>query len=450
MKKILSIIFLSVLFYSCKKQLPSQTLVLSPYDDRVISFLKNALEESDFAKLDFSNRAISKEQPHWLLRYGLKGKTLSSDFILLSTDRVGNCSMGRFIHLDQDKNNLDSSNFSGNIQIETLGRELVLSSVITNGYILAMHPRMSEVNVPRVSADSMMAADIIPSYYYDYSFDELPEVLVVGSFPNGGGGSSSQANYYQLISFLGQNGTVPPGLGISYGVYSPAGGGPGFSGTGSGNITISFDNSVNQPGIDLPAYLNCFASIPDEGANCTVTIFTDLPVNDNPTLFFNWYSGATGHCFLQLTKTNGSQSIRQVIGFTPAKPLQVTSAGSSVPSKMVDNAGHKYNASLVMQISPAQLSQEIRQIQSLAGSMQYRIAYYNCVDFGLQVINTIRGVNPLIIPKYQIPGQPPGISNTPEGLYQLLTSMKESSSPDAKNIITDAMLYAGASHGPCN
>jgi hypothetical protein len=141
--------------------------------------------------------------------------------------------------------------------------------------------------------------------------------------------------------------------------------------------------------------------------------------------------------------------VTQIIGFTAAKPFQAIVSPAPVPGKMVDNAGHKYNSSLTMNISTGQLNSEILEIAYLSGIIQYSIENYNCVDFALQVVNAIRGTNPLSIPKYQIPGQP-GISNTPEGLYKLLSNMKAAGGPEAKNILTDAVLTAGISHGPCN
>ena len=141
----------------------------------------------------------------------------------------------------------------------------------------------------------------------------------------------------------------------------------------------------------------------------------------------------------------------QVIGFTAASPLQaLTAAPGPVASKIVDNSGHKWNACLVMHISPAALNTEISEIASLAPVMTYNITTYNCVDFALQVINAVRGTDPLKIPKYQIPGQPLSMSSTPEGFYLMLESMQEAGGPESRNIITDAVAYAPPGKGPCN
>jgi hypothetical protein len=438
MKKFLSVPLL-LLFFCCKKQ-PGQ-IVPNPFLTNVKGCLKGSVADSDYNNLDFDRGLLSKQKDIWFLRLAFKNKNLENDFLLLQTDSLGNCNNGKIIHLE--KGQVNDALFNGKISIQSLNRGQITSSVITDGYVEALHPR-------RFSGNTITnSLDLLPD-----PAQVLPEVIVVGYIPASGGISYADYLYLEgLMGFSGNTGSGGSGAGSvpSFGIYSPvSGGGSGAGILPSHDLNINYESSIYKPGIDVAAYMKCFSLVPDPGAQCSVTIFTDLPVNDDPSAFFNWYTGATGHSFLQLTKTNGSQSVTQIVGFTAQKPFQAIGASNPVASKMVDNADHKWNAALTMNITPSQLNSEIQQIRYLSGIMQYSISNYNCVDFALQVINTIRGVNPLIIPKYQIPGQPMSASNTPEGLYKLLDNMKVAGGAEAKNILTDVVLHAGTSHGACN
>jgi uncharacterized membrane protein YgcG len=457
MKKFLYIILFSVILFSCKKQTEqaaSADYIPVDYLTSVKVYLRKNLSPSDYANLDFASVILSKQQTKWYLKFGFTAKKSEPDFLLLQTDSLGHCNQGKIIQLKKDETGNNPSLFNGSISMETLNHQLLLSSRVTGGYIEALHPiKFSKLTVNSEGV-STIETNIIPVYY-----DELPEVVVVGYIPSGGG-----ISYSDLMSFASMlnngggssgsgNGPGSGGSGSYSGMYSPLGGGSsGGSGSpgGNNNLLINYESSIYKPGINVAAYMKCFSTIADAGSQCSVTIFTDLPVNNDPSEMFNWYTGDTGHAFLQLTKTNGTQSVTQIVGFTAQKPLQAIGAPNPVASKIVDNTGHKYNAYLAMNITPSQLNSEIQEIEFLSGIMPYSIQDYNCVDFALQVVNTIRGINPLIIPKYQIPGQPAGISNTPEGLYKILNNMKAAGGPEAKNILTGAVLNAGNSHGACN
>jgi len=348
------------------------------------------------------------------------------------------------IHLK--KTDDGSSVFDGSLSVESPNHQPMDSSAINRGFVVSLHPGI--ISEASVSVNGTTRSDIVPKYP-----DVLPEVVVVGYIQPAGG--ISFTDYLNLQAFLGiSSGSVSPanpgGSGTGSATYSPAVQTPGYPGTGSNAIVVSYENSALKPGIDLAAYLKCFNTVPDADAQCSITIFTDLPVNNDPTKIFNWYSGATGHCFLQLTKTNGSQTITQVIGFTAVKPFAALTANDPVLSKIVDNAGHKFNACFTMPVTPSQLNAAIAEILLIGQDIQYSISKYNCVDFALQVINSIRGTNPLIIPKYQIPGQALSDSNTPEGLYKLLSAMEAGNGAEARNILTNVIMHAGNSHGPCN
>ena len=424
--------------------------------NKVEMFLKTQLSLAEFEKVDFKTLMFDKEGECYFVRLAWKSMEIEKEFILLQTDSLGTSFKGRIVNLDRKDPFNVSPEFNGKISIKELDQNIILQSTVTEGYVESLHPALFTMLRTSTDAVAPNLAMVVPKYS-----DDLPEVVVVGYIPSGGG--ISLTDYYLLTSIIGAGsgsggaivgpaggsggGSTGGGTGGGSAAYSPAKGGTGSS---CGSIIINYESSVSKPGIEINAYMKCFSSIPDAGAQCSVTIFTDLPVNNNPSEIFNWYTGAVGHVFLQLSKTNGGQNITQVVGFNALKPFPAIFADNFVASKMVDNAGHKFNACLTMYISPDQLTTEINQILSIGSDMPYSISNFNCVDFALGVINAIRPSNPLTIPKYQIPGQPAGFSNTPQGLYRLLSSMQEMAGPEAINIVGGLVAHAGASHGPCN
>jgi hypothetical protein len=206
------------------------------------------------------------------------------------------------------------------------------------------------------------------------------------------------------------------------------------------------EKSGSLPGIDVVTYLSCFSAIPDKAATCTVTLFDDLPVNDNPDYIFDLRTGLTGHCFLRLRKTNGTKSAEQYIGFTASKPIAIL--GLPVTGKIVDNSGHKYNASLTMEISNIDFGKEIDAINLMGNNPEYSLLNFNCVSYALRVINRIRPDNPII----PVPLQ--GVNTgenylLPQGLYLALARLKSQKGPDNTDIKLDVVLNAGMGRGAC-
>ncbi|MBS1598447.1 MAG: hypothetical protein JST75_09475 [Bacteroidetes bacterium] len=443
MKLLIKTIIISLFFFGCKKEtnkVTSSDYESSIFIEKVKPCLKNLLNDADYASLDFSKQVLTDNKVEKYLQLGFKFKNASEDFLILKTDSFGNCIDGRIVHLEKDKQNF--SQFNGKISVQNFHHEATLSSNISEGYIVALHPR----RFSEVSSNSVDVPNLLPTYV-----QTLPEVIVVGyTYPTGSVSTFTDFMSFQAV-FNNGTGSTPAAGGVS-GIYGPVGGGSGSAGSTLPKIlNIKYETSISKPGINVASYMDCFSTLADAGAQCTLSIFTDLPVDNNPDIFFNWYAGATGHVFLQLTKSNADRFVTQVIGFQPQKPMQAMFGAGSVASKIVDNGSHKYNASLTMNITPAQLASVISEIEFLAGTMQYDIAKYNCVDFALQVVNIIRGVNPLIIPRYQIPGQDDITkSNTPQGLYKLLQQKKAVGDGDAKNIVVGVGTNAPTSKGPCN
>jgi len=474
MKKTLYIIIVSIatafFFTGCKKETvdkPVQTLIPPNYLSVVQKYVRQHVPGNAYNSIDFSHYHLSKQRSKWYVRFPIKNKLWYNDFVLLQTDRLGNTSDAGIVHLEKTPPATDqisnekainhSPNFNGSIVISSLDKKTIIHSAITNGYIEAFHPNLSGRNTREES---------LP-----YSYEDLPEVIVVAYLPVVNEGSSfSFADYIMLQSMFGGGGYNDGGSGggdVNTAVYSYAGGYGSLPASPNGgevgqptqyampadlpDIAIAPDNSWSHPQIDMNAWMKCFTDIPDAGAVCSVTLLGDLPVDTDPSIGLNIWSGNTGHCFLQLTKTNGAQSVTQIIGFTAENPgAAIMNTDAFVPGKTVGNAGHKYDCAITMNLSSYRFSTVIEKMKTLSSVMPYSVEHYDCLDYGLEVFNSVRPVNPLVIPKVYNPNDPFSNIATGPKLYVLLENMVASGSPEAGNIFIAGPMYAGVSHGACD
>ena len=421
------------------------------YTDSVQAWLKKHISSYDYGQIDFKRTVCSPQGAHWFWKLPLKSKSPFTDFLLLQSDTIGHVDKGRWFHLS----NLRQINglVNGDIEMRSPDNKNRVQSKITNGYIDYLHPRFY---------CTMLKAESHPDPY-----DELQEVIVVAYRP----GVNQVYSYSTFILFQNMLADIGAGGNGNSAVYSYGGAGA-VSGTGSGSadagyadpvtgtaiypgtdITLAIEKSAYLPAIDVDAWLRCFNTIPDEGASFSVSICADLPVDDDPSVNVNLYTGATGHCFLQLQKSNGAQSITQVLGFTAQNALSaLVQADAFVPSKIVDNGGHKYDASITMRLNASAFTTIMENIRQLSGTMPYSITRYDCLDFDLAVVNAVRGNAPLVLPTVTQQGNAFSYISTGERFYNYLYDMKMGGSPEAANIWLGggAGVFAGNSHGPCN
>jgi hypothetical protein len=461
MKKYISFLMVSVLVFSCKKQRADYAPPPVRNDHKellynVNAYLKKTLFQNDLALVDSTSIILSKQQDNYYIRVGLLNKKIETDFILLQADSVGYCSTGKFVHIQRDT--AVSTSFNGRIFLESLRRDNAVKKVIANNAVtLQCEQTITPLSVQENIFEDDDGCDLVPS-----CDGCLPLVVVIG-IRNSGGGGNGGLSFAEMISLSGILGSSTPaanGSGSSSaggsssstlsGIYSPVSFPKNASGAAvkiSNDLVINFETSFTKPAIDVNAFMKCFASVPDAGANCSITIFTDLPVDDNPDYIFNILGGATGHCFLQLSKSNGTRSVTQIIGKTTSKALAILAF--PVQGKIIDNAAHKYNASLTMDITPVQLQTEIDAIIAVGSKPQYDIWENNCVDYATGIFNKIRPANPLTAVPFTDPDTG-DLYSTPQGLYLTLDQMKKNGGAEAKNITTNIKMYAGTSHGACN
>lgn len=419
MKQVTIFILLAALVIGCKKdQLLLNNKQNEKYLSRVIRSLKDSLSDKDFMSVDFDNIFLSKDSQNssFIVRFGLKGFSIEKDFILIQADIDTAIIRGSIVHVEEEEINGDEGFI---ITISSLGRQ--------TSYVLKDDKEASGTQNQRAPTDT----------------HDLPEVVVTSYSYSGL--SSRWYFYYGLLGYGGSGG----GYGESN-VYGSAsyGGHRGGGGTAADKTIIIETESTFYPAINLQQYLKCFSYISNSNATYTIAILTDIPVNGDPNKLFDWRTLSPGHTFLQFKKTNGSESVQQSIGFYPQVGWKAIEASAPVASKFVDNQGHEFNASLTIIVNPDKFQRALNEAAYLS-TMRYDIDNFNCTDFALAVFNAASG-EPLLIPKYHMPGSMYGeVSNTPQGLYNELVTLKSAGTYPGEIEIPGVCGYVGSSHGPC-
>lgn len=187
------------------------------------------------------------------------------------------------------------------------------------------------------------------------------------------------------------------------------------------------DISDNEPQVSLQSLFNCFNQIPNNGATYSVKLCADLPVNGFANAPFNLTGKSPGHTFLILTKTNGTQSISQSVGFYPigsgGNPLNPNATGGF---KNNGFPNHEYNASINANNLTASNFSLIMNNLLAHENDTYNIYYNNCTTIALQAFNLI------LTPDLQIetftvalPSSPPQnvyFLQSPQKLYKAIGS----------------------------
>lgn len=457
MKQIITLIIFSIIIFSCKKEIPKERS--EHYLQKVKSELKDSLSANDYSTLDFSKAVFNKVDSVGLyfLRIPFKEKRVATDFVLLKTTKDGKVEQGKIIHLEGKVNAVGNRTrkqrqFDGRISISDLSRKSVLNSNITDGYIDALHMQTNtrdQLMAP-VYPDNVLPEVVVVAYVHNSDYSDFSTWLWLSSlfysYGTGGGyggGGGYYGGYYGSTDGGGGYYYGGGGGGGSYGDYEEG----GTSVIEDETMLVDIDTYVDNPAIDVGQYLKCFDNIPDDGATCTITIYTDIPVDNDPSKLFNWQTRSPGHAFLELKKSNGTRSVQQSIGFYPTANWKNILSADPVDSKIVNDGNHEFNASLKMIISPNLLRSAIGKIKEIS-NMKYDMDEFNCTDFALEVFNYIR--TPLQIPHYVIPG---GVyrTNTPQGLYNKLKDMWLNNDAEKNNITIDILKgYVGSSSGPCN
>ena len=444
MKHALLILLFALCYAGCRRDV---RLINDTYLQTAKAGLSDSLGAADFRKLDFAraHRFAVDSINLFVLRVPFVGRSIADDFVIVKTSSAGKIERGKIVHLDgkevaHNDGEGRKRTWEGSIEISSLNRASVVKSPVVNGYISAFH-----------TTNNYRSALVQPS-------NVLPEVIITYVIPSDNGMSWSA--WLNIQSFFFEMGTSwgnyygPIGEGMPAG---GSGGGGGSTGAGGGPsivpiepvVLIDFESQDTYSGIDLQKFINCFNAIPDVGSTCAIEIFTDIPVDGNPNIFYDIATGSPGHVFINVRKSNGMQSASQNIGFYPKSGYKAVTYAPTA-GKLVNNEHHEFNASLKMDLTPAQLVSVLTRIQQLA-NLNYDVDEYNCTDWALDIFNRVRN-DKVEIPLYGLPGSPlTQHTRTPQGLYHKLQQMVNSNDPEKGNVTIGIVKgFAGGSTGPCN
>lgn len=429
MKKTFLFFWAVCCLFACRKtdDSPNARFSDDSYVERVRASIQDSLSSTDFTNLDFDHaQSVHVDSTHLhMLRVPFSGKDVATDFLLVQTDVDGHPKKGTIVHLSVTEVARGKTAFSGSIAYRNLHGEQGPQYEVHKG----------KIQLPTATITLNKAADPIDDEGMDGG--DLPEVIVYSSYNDGG---YNWAQWYNLLAMLNASGGG--GGGSDYGggnYYSPGGGG------GAPTVQIDFEAWANQVAIDVAKFLKCFASLSSTNATYSLSIASDIPVDNDPGAFFNWADQSPGHAYVTLSMTSGGTTISQTMGFYPSSPTKATT-GNYTQGIVSDNGGHEFNAQYTIAVNATQFQSAMNAV-TLYGSFQYIINSFNCTDFALQVFNL--GGGGLTIPKYQIPGYASANgSNTPQGLYNAIKALQ--SGGNAAASAGSGKQYSGSSHGACN
>ena len=227
----------------------------------------------------------------------------------------------------------------------------------------------------------------------------------------------------------GSSGGFGP-VGSGDGAIVQHGGGGGGAGNAPAAPAIANLPGESKPGIISKDFMKCFQNVPDQGATMKVTVYVQEPW---PGTTFNIGPNSVGHTAIGLTKTNGGQTITQVIGFYPdATGLDKMHA----PSKIVNNGGDlEYNNSITYTVSAADFQKISDYIANPPAT--YDLTTFNCTNF--VYIACQKGNITLPDPYSTVgPATPPGAAAVmaPAGLGDSIEKLKGQSNVNTNKGIT--------------
>lgn len=204
------------------------------------------------------------------------------------------------------------------------------------------------------------------------------------------------ADLYSCVTVMSD---PPSGTACSYmgqecaGVYVDDGGSDSSSGgspSGGGSSPTTFDygsvatsntyivsGTIGNAITDPKGYFSCF----DQTKYAAVTIYVDQPSPGSR----DPYDGTdVGHTFISISQQIGSNYIVRVFGFYPQ--AQATPLTPSDPGTLGDDGTHQYDVSLTVYVSASQLTNAINYAVSSSANT-YNLNTYNCTNFGIQFMS---------------------------------------------------------------
>lgn len=427
MKKAL-LLFLPVIFcifFACKKNAFIPEHQNAVY---VMNLLKDSLPISEFRNLDVNSLNTYKG----FIRINFLNQSKVTKFVLLQTDSAGTITTGKVITVTGLFEHVDINGrrvYDGSLKMTSLQGNLLIESVIKNNYLMALHSATKKVDNIGINSAPVCNDCTLPEFitassqHYNAPLMGLYWVFqgVTGYYSNiGGNGGGNDGS-------SGNPGDAPS---------DPADQIPEF-------VQIDFD-FLDRTKVDPSSYVQCFGAMSNNLATYTISISADLPVDDNPNLFFDWKDWSPGHAFVTLSKGNPTDgTVSQNLGFYPNVGWHSISM-YDINSKVVDDGGHEFQAKYTVTITAQQFQAAIDKLAAIKDK-KYNLALYNCTDFALDVFKA--AVPGFTIPLHTIPNVVVPM-NTPQGLYEQIQSLNNNGTVGAQ--ASASKKYTVESHGPCN
>jgi hypothetical protein len=411
-------VLLLVFFSACTKTAVKKT-------DSLKTLLKTRMLQEDYALVDFGKAIVGNlRSGNKLYQFPLRGR---EERVLVEFGDTDNIVAGViFSAKGSVTKHTHGPKYSGVLLQSGLDRRDTKQWVIKEGFAQPLDPG------ERLRIDGAGSNPKINTTCDDCT---IPEVVVSNSNTSTGISWASWLNLYSLF------GMASP---FEYLNMAPNYGSDGVDGTTV--IIIDFEVPQNKERIDPKKYTDCFGSIPDGPTTLyTVTISADLPTDGHPEIFYNWDDGSPGHAFIELSKSTPAGGVTQNFGFYPTSSYKLMALENiTLGSKLVDDGGHEYQARYTISVTAAQFQAAVNAVN--AAQSLYNVCFFNCTDFALGVFNAA-GAN-FTIPQHVIPGFGSDGSNTPQGLYEKIQTLKDNGVANATT--TNSKEYANSSKGPCN
>lgn len=250
-------------------------------------------------------------------------------------------------------------------------------------------------------------------------------------------------NYYIDIGSGGSAGGGGYGAGVGPGDGGYHGGGGGGSNAPSNPPIPSPSNlpGEDQPTVDPKKLTKCFDQIQDPNAAFAVRVHVQEPM---PGTSFNIGPNSFGHVAIELSKTSGSQTIAQVMGFYPTgNGLDKLNS----PSRIVNNGDIANDVSATFFVNLEDFQSIINYVSNPPANYHY--TDFNCTSFVYMAL--VAGNISIPSPVSQVGmgwnGQGLTMARTPAGMGNALRQMK-TNNPNAN--INIAGGRASGSKGECN
>jgi hypothetical protein len=367
-KKQLSLVLFLLALGACRKDTPNESLPPPAKESLSLKQVRQWYKPDTAFSVNWSEATFVPNQQggYWMI--GIPGRPLFQQQKLgyrrLSFYRDSTGSIQeRILEIIPDqlylqrRQRVSSADFTGRIFLYNRSRQLLGGHIYQDG-----KPTGTIKLQPTTSGDlhTASAPPIVNESWvvYGYTDSEGNAVIVAErtyTFSSGGNGTGS--------SFGGGGDPGPPGA-------APMGGGTANPVTAPAPSNLPGENN---PGINPKDLMKCFSNVPDQGATMKVTVYVQEPF---PGTTFNLGPNSVGHTAIGLSKTNGSQSVTQVVGFYPnATGLSKMHA----PSKIVMNNNLDYNVSITYNVTAEHFNQIANYIANPPTT--YDLTEFNCTNF---------------------------------------------------------------------